>query len=91
MKIFNKSILILLHKILLYLSPSILFSQFSVEKQSDLFIQYLNNNDKIVEYIDNSELRIPNRLGIQYENVYQKILISYDIDENLKDVFIYTK
>jgi hypothetical protein len=61
------------------------FSQTSSEDYLKVFIEYLiNNTDKIIDFIDESELKTSNRLGIQYEDVQHKFLISYDIDENVK-------
>lgn len=78
-------------KIFFVLTFFSLFNSFEVlsqslfEEQSKIFIEHLiNNNDKIINLIDESELKTSYRLVVQYEDVKHKFLISYDIDENVK-------
>jgi len=62
-----------------------IFSQSTPEDYYHKFIKCLiSNNEKVIDYIDISEIEASNRLGIQYEDVKHKFLISYDIDENVK-------
>ena len=64
---------------------SLLFAQTHSNEYSKFFIEYLiKNNDNIIDYIDESELKSSYCLGIQYEDIQHKFLISYDIDENVK-------
>jgi len=72
--------------------PIFAFSQSSIENNSNTFIDYLIHNDeRLTEFIDESELELSNRLGIQYDNVSRKFLISYDIDEEIKEDIIRNK
>jgi len=67
-------------------------SQILSKENSNSFTQYLiSNNNKIINFIDESELKTSNRLGIQYEDINYKFLISYDIDENIKNDIIKKK
>ena len=62
-----------------------LSSQALSRDQADSFIQSLITNNNIDSFADQSELEISNRLGIQYEDVDNKFLISYDIEDSIKN------
>lgn len=55
-------------------------------EQAETFIRHLiNKDDDIVRFIDPSEIAISKRLGIQYNGIDQKFLISYEIPEDIND------
>ncbi|MGB2803865.1 MAG: hypothetical protein WBD64_03055, partial [Candidatus Zixiibacteriota bacterium] len=62
-----------------------LSSQALSRDQAESFIQSLITNNNIDSFADQSELEISNRLGIQYEGVDNKFLISYDIEDSIKN------
>ncbi len=67
-----------------FLSLPIL-SQVLSQNEAELFFDCLiNNNEKIIDFCDQSEIEISNRLGITYESIDKKFLISYDIEEEIK-------
>ena len=69
----------------LFILPLIVFSRKLEQKQADSFIKLLVNNGDISEFIDPQALYFSNRLGIQYQNVINKFLISYDIEDEIRD------
>jgi hypothetical protein len=62
-----------------------LSSQLFATDKAELFIQSLIKNDNVDSFVDQSELKISDRLGIQYESVDNKYLISYDIEDVIKN------
>jgi hypothetical protein len=69
-------------KILLILFfPSILFSQ---QAYSDFFKAVINYKNNIADYVDPQELARSQRLGITYTEVKNKCLISFDINDDVK-------
>lgn len=65
--------------------PLVSFSQKIYKGYVENFINHLiYNKDDLGSFTDKSELNISNRLNIQYENVPNKYMISYDIDKNIK-------
>ena len=68
----------------LLILPLIVFSRKLEQKQADSFIKLLVNNGDISEFIDPQALYFSNRLGIQYQNVINKFLISYDIEDEIR-------
>jgi hypothetical protein len=79
MKHYNKFVFIGL-----LILPLIVFSRKLEQKQADSFIKLLVNNGDISEFIDPQALYFSNRLGIQYQNVINKFLISYDIEDEIR-------
>ena len=59
-------------------------SQALARDQAESFIQTLIANDDLRGFVDQSELEISGRLGIEYEGVDNKFLISYDIEDSIK-------
>ncbi len=58
-------------------------------EKAEQFIHYLIHDDeKVEDFFNASDLKISNRLGIEYLDVSHKFLISYDIDKNIKDKII---
>jgi hypothetical protein len=56
------------------------------QDRKDEFIEALiNNSVNIEQYIKENELEKSKRLGISYDGVKYKFMISYDIDEKIKD------
>lgn len=55
------------------------------QSQSDLFLKALINKENVLAYIDKDELQRSQRLGISYTGVEYKALISFDIDESIKN------
>jgi len=53
--------------------------------RAESFIQALIANNDLQEFVDQSELEISGRLGIQYEGVDNKFLISYGIEDSIKN------
>ncbi len=51
---------------------------------ADSFIKAFIAGDAITEFVDKNQLEISNRLGIKYQNVKNKFLISYDISDDVK-------
>ncbi|MGE5682936.1 MAG: hypothetical protein ACM34K_18870 [Bacillota bacterium] len=51
----------------------------------NFFKELVKNNADVAKYTDPDELKISSRLGISYEGVKNKFLISYDIDVNIKE------
>jgi hypothetical protein len=62
-----------------------LSSQVFATDQAELFTQSLITNNNLDSLVDQSELEISNRLGIEYEGVNNKYLISYDIEDVIKN------
>ena len=60
-------------------------SQVLARDQAESFIQALIANDDLQDFVDQSELEISGRLGIEYEGVDNKFLISYDIEDSIKN------
>lgn len=71
--------------LILLLIPFVcLFSQ-QIDDSGEKFIRALiSGEENIVDYIDQDELKISKRLGIEYENLPNKYLLTYDIDESVK-------
>ena len=65
--------------------PIEVFAQTLLTTRAKSFITSLMENKSIEEYIDPHELDISNRLGIHYENVVNKFLISYDFEDEIRD------
>jgi hypothetical protein len=51
----------------------------------NFFKDLIANTDDLSKYINNSEMTKSERLGIQYEGIKNKFLISFDIDETIKN------
>ena len=69
--------------------PLLSFSQKITKEYAEEFIkQLIYDKEDLDSFIDSSEINISNRLGIKYENVSKKYMISYDIDENVKTKII---
>ncbi|MGB2696426.1 MAG: hypothetical protein WBD28_01045 [Candidatus Zixiibacteriota bacterium] len=62
-----------------------LSSQVLARDQAELFILSTVKNNNLDGFVDQSELEISDRLGIQYEGVDNKYLISYDIEDIIKN------
>jgi len=62
-----------------------LSSQALARDQAESFIQALITNNDLENFVDQSELEISSRLGIEYEGVDNKFLISYDIEDSIKN------
>jgi len=60
-------------------------SQVFARDQAELFILSLITSNNLDSFADQSELEISDRLGIQYEGVDNKFLISYDIEDSIKN------
>lgn len=72
--------------ILIYLlTGSELPAQEINEKIKNFFQDLITNNNPLSKYVLPGELENSNRLGIKYEDVQDKFLISFDIDKNIKD------
>jgi hypothetical protein len=74
-----KTIIIIVFPILFY---SLLFSQ---EKQKEFIEALINDNKNLKDFIDKDELERSERLGINYDSVKCKFMISYDIDDKVKE------
>ncbi len=62
-----------------------LFSQ-NYNSNIKIFFDYLiSDSSNIIDFIDSNELRKSERLNITYQNVENKILISYGIDPEIKE------
>lgn len=66
--------------ILIFLAPSI-FSQHISQKFFDALIY---DKPELTDYIKKDELKYSKRLGIQYESVKNKILIGYELPEEIQ-------
>ena len=62
-----------------------LSSQVFATDKAELFIQSLIANKNLDSLANQSELEISKRLGIEYESVDNKFLISYDIEDMIKN------
>lgn len=72
--------------LLLSLLPPPSWPQTVPKARAEAFIQALVGESADLEtFVDPEELRMSGRLGIQYEGVKHKFLISYDIDSDLKE------
>jgi len=75
-------------KLISYLSlflPAILLGQKLPQSEADNFVRFLiSGNDSILLYVDRSALAVSQRLGVTYEGIQHKFLISYDIDDAIK-------
>jgi hypothetical protein len=74
-------------KTILFITILVLISSISISQENQkLFIEGLiNNNDNLEKYVDKDELAKSKRLGINYDGVKYKFIISYDIDEKIID------
>ena len=68
------SLLVLLHTL-----------SFSQVKQREFIEALINNRENLEKFIDESELVKSKRLGINYDSVKYKFMISYNIDEKVKE------
>jgi hypothetical protein len=69
----------------LIILPGVLLGQDSVRRSPDTFVSaLLAEGDSSQLCIDDSALAASRRLGISYEGVAQKCLISYDLDDSVK-------
>jgi len=71
---------------IIVISFFILFDSFVFpqDKQKEFIEALINNSENLEEYVDKDELTKSTRLGINYDSVMNKFLISYDIDEKIK-------
>jgi hypothetical protein len=60
-------------------------SQALARDQAESFIRALIANDDLPGFVDQFELEISGRLGIEYEGVDNKFLISYDIEDSIRN------
>jgi hypothetical protein len=58
---------------------------FSQNKQREFIEALINNSENLEKFIDENELVKSSRLGINYDSVKYKFLISYDIDDKVKE------
>ncbi len=74
-------------KIYLFILSLVLFNSFSYpqNKQREFIEALINGSDSLENYVDEDELAKSSRLGINYDSVKNKFIISFDIDENIKD------
>jgi hypothetical protein len=74
-------------KTILFLSILVIISNISFSQVNPKkFIEtLLNNGDDLERFVDKDELAKSKRLGIIYDGVKYKFMISYDIDEKVKD------
>lgn len=74
-------------KTILFITILVLICKISISQGSQkLFIEELiNNGDDLGKYVDAKELAKSKRLGINYDGVKYKFIISYDINEKVKD------
>lgn len=84
MKIFFKAILFIQIYILSF-SISQVFSQPINDANASAFIKSLiNNNDELEQYVNEEELIISKRLGIQYKDTKHKFLIGKDLQDDVR-------
>lgn len=69
------------------LSFLVLFNSFSFsqEEQKEFIEALINNSENLEKYVDKEELAKSTRLGINYDSVKYKFMISYGIDEKVKE------
>ncbi len=65
----------------------VLFNSFliSQEKQREFIDTLINKSENLEKFVDKNELIKSKRLGTNYDSVKYKFIISYDIDEKVKD------
>lgn len=65
----------------------LLFNLFllSQDKQKEFIEALINGDENLESYIDKKELSRSNRLGINYDSVKYKFMISYDIDDEVRE------
>ena len=69
----------------LLLVPSHLCSQSLTPVRAEEFIQSLIRNERTLDsFVDQSTLDQSNRLGIEYAGIDHKYLISYDLEDSIK-------
>jgi hypothetical protein len=81
-----KIILIMIFRPLFFVMlPGIVLGQDLTRSSADEFLRALfKGNDSLAVFVDDSALAVSNRLGITYDGVPAKFLISYDFDDALK-------
>lgn len=65
--------------ILIFLAPSI----FSQNITAEFFDALIHNKPNLTNFINKKELEYSDRLGIEYDNVKNKILIGYELPEDI--------
>jgi len=76
---------VLIKSILILLIPTVLFSQSLTKERAETFAHNLfYNSDSLRGYFAESTLEMSERLGIEYEGVKLKCLISNDFDDSIK-------
>lgn len=55
------------------------------ERAERFILELLDGGDAVEDFVDADALRTAHRLGVRYEGVSNKFLISYDIDESVKN------
>ena len=74
-------------KTIFFVSTLVLISAISFTQENQkLFVEALiNNSDNLEKFVDSDEVANSKRLGINYDGVKYKFMISYDIDEKIRD------
>ncbi len=69
------------------ISLLVLFNSFSFsqDKHREFIKALISSSENLEKFIDENELVKNKRLGISYDSVKYKFMISYDIDEKIKD------
>jgi hypothetical protein len=73
-------------KIIIVISFFILFDSFAFpqDKRKDFIEALINNAENTEQFVDKDELEKSKRLGINYDSIKNKFLISYGVDEKIK-------
>jgi hypothetical protein len=82
----RKLILVLI--LILFPAASVKYSQNINPGIVSFFEALIHNSSNLASYVDSTELAKSNRLGINYDNVKNKFLISYDIPPDLKQKIV---
>ncbi len=74
-------------KTFIFISFLILFNSFlfSQDKEREFIESLISNSENLEKFVDENELAKSKRLGISYDSVKYKFMISYDIDEKVKE------